>query len=119
MDERSLRLALWCANQELDARRSGKHPGVQPWNAELIRAIELELAVSASGQAEHDNMSLSDHDDELLSTAEAARLLRWHERTLRRRASDLGGRKTSAGWIFQASVIHDRVERLSNARDIA
>lgn len=119
LDERTLRLALWCANQELAARRAGKSPGLQPWNAELVRALELELAVSASGQCQGAELKYSLHEDDWIGSAEAARILRWHERTLRRRASDLDGRKVAGKLVFQASIVRSYAEAVNDGRDIA
>ncbi|WP_156671314.1 MULTISPECIES: hypothetical protein [unclassified Mycobacterium] len=115
LDERMLRLALWCAEQELTARRKGDRPGgVLPWNAELVRALELELALSASGQDEGAELKCSLHDDEWIGTVEAAQILRWHERTLRRRASDLDGRKVAGKLVFQASTVRSYAEAMTD-----
>jgi hypothetical protein len=118
---RLLRLALWCARQELDARRAGKPPGVQPWNAELVRALELELAVSRSRQSAEADDACSDHD-EWISTREAARLLRWDMRRVQRHASDLDGRRCRCGLgglIFRAPAVREYAEELTDGRDIA
>lgn len=47
---RQWRHVLYCTAEELRDRRAGKSPGVRPWNAEIIRAVELEL-VDAIEQA--------------------------------------------------------------------
>lgn len=116
---RLLRLALWCAKQELEARGNGKTPGVQQWNAELVRALELELAVSASGQSKGGELSGLDHDEEWIGTAEAARILRWYERKVRRRAPDLDGRKVSGQLVFRASTVRAYAEAVTNGRTVA
>lgn len=115
LDNRLLRLALYCAAEELRARRAGKCR-VQPWNAELVRALELEVALSASGQEVSDNMSPSLHeiDDEWIGTLEAARILRWHERQARRRATDLEARKVAGKWIFHAATVRQYAEALND-----
>jgi hypothetical protein len=118
LDERFLERALWCANQELHARRNGKHPGMLPWNAELVRALELELAVSRSRQDVVVGVQLSKHEEWII-TRDAAVILGWTARQVQRRASDLEGRKTSAGWIFPASVVHEYAEEMTNGRNIA
>lgn len=115
LDERFLRLALWCANQELTARRGGKTPGVQPWNAELVRALKLELAVSGSRQDDVVGVQLSKHE-EWIGCRDAATILGWTTRQVQRRASGLEGRKTSAGWIFPASVVEEYAKGLTNDR---
>jgi hypothetical protein len=118
LDERLLRLALYCAGEERDARREGKPPGVQAWNSELIRALELELAASASGQPAADRMSSFSHeqDDDWIGTLAAARILQWDERRTRRHAADLEGRKVAGKWVFRAKAVTAYAEGLTHAR---
>jgi hypothetical protein len=122
LDERLLRLALHCSEQELQARRHGKPPGVQPWNAELLRALELELAVSLSRprQDEGDTVSRFSHDDEWIDTRRAAAILGWTPRQVQRRTADLEGRKPGGhALVFRESVVREYAGSLTDARDTA
>jgi hypothetical protein len=103
-------LALRCAQQELDARAQGKAPGgVQPWNAELIRALELELAVSRSGH--RDLGAEQDWDpQEWLTAAEAAGELGMSKRQVTRIANGLGGRIIGGRWLFPTSTVREHRE---------
>jgi hypothetical protein len=103
---------LWCAQEELNARRNGKTPGVQPWNAELVRALDLELRVSSTRHEWDCTASESDHDD-WIGTAEAARILQWNVRRIQRRADDLDGRKIGRQLMFRESAVREYAEGLT------
>lgn len=110
LSEKHIRLALSCAYEELEARRRGKTPGVQPWNAELIRALELELAVSPRRQTDGqvDACLEHEHDDEWIGSRQAAAILGWHERKVQRLAADLDGQKISGrDFLFNARHVRD------------
>jgi hypothetical protein len=108
LTERQWRQLLYCTAEELRARRAGKSPGVQKWNAELIRAVELELALSAPGQEPGTNESALSHD--WIGSDQAASILGWHVRTVRRRRAYLDGRKVAGALVFRESVVRQYAE---------
>jgi hypothetical protein len=105
---------LYCCAEELRARAAGKPPGPQPWLRNLVRRLEMEVALSSSRQDEHGDMPRSDHDDEWIGTVEAARILHWHQRQVQRRAADLEARKVAGKLVFRAATIHEYAEALKN-----
>lgn len=112
LSQRHLRLALWCANQELLFRRTGQRlqRPVLSWNAELVKSLELEL--SSSRQDESDGVSLSDHEECIgIGTVEAARILGWGIRRVQRHAADLEGRKVSGKFVFPEAAVRDYAGR--------
>jgi hypothetical protein len=109
LDERMIRLALWCAGQEHEARRAGKPPGVQPWNAELVRALELELGVASSGHPPERNHALSESC--WISCREAARLLGISRRQAHRLTGDLDGVLVDGRWLFRQAVVEEYAKR--------
>ena len=115
---RQWRQLLYCSAEELRERRAGKPPGVQPWNAELVRAVELELAVSLAGQENTDDESTLGHEN-WIGTEQAAEILGWHVRTVRRRRNDLGGRKVAGALVFRESVVRQYAEGLTDGRPAA
>jgi hypothetical protein len=118
LSERHLGQALFCAAEVHRARRDGKQPGVKPWNAELIRALELELAVSRSRRDEIGDLSPTEHE-EWIGTRDAATRLGWTARQVQRRAADLAGYRTSAGWIFPAAAVEECAEAMTDGRTVA
>lgn len=118
LNERHLQLLLYCCGQELAARRAGKKPGVQQWNSEVIRALELELAVTRTRQSERERDSLSNHEH--IDSRTAARILGWSLRRVQRHAADLDGHKIASGaWLFPASVVYDYSAGLNDGRATA
>lgn len=116
---RLLRLALYCASEELNARidpDNPKQPGPQPWNGELVRALELEVATAAMSGAGHESEAAGTESeyDAWISTAEAAEILGWHIRKVRRRAADLEARKVAGTLTFRESVVRAWREVLSD-----
>ena len=111
------RLCLWCAQEELNARRNGKTPGVQAWNAELVRALEMEVAVSSTRQQDCDGQPNChcEHDDWIGSVA-AAQILGWNIRDVQRKSADLDGRKFAGKWRFRESAVLQYAEGLTNGR---
>lgn len=103
---RQLRQLLYLSSEELRKRRAGKPPGVRPWNAELVRAVELELAVSLSGQ-ENDACTSELAYENWISSEDAASILDWHVRTVRRRRKDIGGRKVAGALVFCERVVRE------------
>lgn len=119
MNPRLWRFALWCAAEELRARHAGKLPGVQPWNAELVRALELELAVSSTRHESACSAEQSDYDDDdPIGTLDAARLLGWSMRRVQRHAGDLDGHAVGGRLVFQRTTVIEYREAM-NGRDIA
>ena len=115
LTSRQLRLALYCSHQELTARRAGKPPGVQPWNAELVRTLELELAVSTSGQETGGETADLNHD-RFLTAREAAERLGVDSRTVRRHRlrADLEGRFIGKQWMFPESAVREYAQGLTD-----
>lgn len=115
LSERTLRNAIYCATQELVARENGKaaaNARVQPWNAELVRELELELAVSAAGQSDSADRACLEHEI-WIGSDQAARILGWHVRTVRRRRNDLGGQKIAGALMFPESAVREYAEALT------
>lgn len=114
---RALKFAIWCCEQELQGRIRGERPGgVQSWLSEHLRSLQLELAVSHERHAQRDRQSRCVHEDEWISTRDAAAILGWSERTVQRRASDLEGQRLSPRkLVFRRSVVHEYSEALKHA----
>lgn len=105
MDARLWRLAIWCAEQELECRKAGTRPGgVKRWNGELVRALQLQLAVSRSGH-EFGCGSARSEADKLISAREAAALLGMSKRQVCRLVTDLEGISVDGHLIFRESVV--------------
>jgi hypothetical protein len=118
LTSRVLKLALYCAGEELRARHAGKPPGVQAWNAEVVRALELEIAVSTSGQETGWETAGLNHD-RFLTARESADIIGVDSRTVRRLAADLEGRLCGRQWMFPEAVVREYAEGLIDARDSA
>ncbi|MDX1878217.1 hypothetical protein SBE55_10345 [Mycolicibacterium sp. 141076] len=119
LNERHLELVLYCCGQELAARRAGKKPGVQQWNSEVIRAVELELAVTRTRQSERARDSCSKYEHWIDSTV-AAGILGWSLRRVQRHAADLDGHKIASGaWLFPATVVYEYAAGLKDGRATA
>lgn len=114
-----LRQLLYCAAEELRARVRGKRPGPQPWLRDLVRRLELEVAVSSSRHDERCDLQLCEHEIEWIGTTQAASVLGWHERHVQRRATDLDGQKVAGKWIFRATVVRNYAEALNDGRHSA
>jgi hypothetical protein len=117
LSDDEVRQSFYCASEVLRARRRGAGP-VLPWLVKLVRRYELELATSRSRQDHAGGMQPLDHE-KWIGTREAAAILGWTSRQVQRRAADLEGRKSSAGWIFLASNVIEYSEGLTHARDSA
>ena len=112
---RHLRNAIYCATQELIARENGTaaaNARPHPWNGELIRALELELAVSAAGQEDSADQSSSNHEH-WIGSEQTAGILGWNVRTVRRHRNDLGGRKIGGALMFPESVVREYAAALT------
>ena len=113
-----LRYLLYCCSAELRARRAGKPPGVQRPLVDLVRRLELELAVSDVRQEQDGGVSGSEY--EAIGSQEAADILGWTTRQVQRRAADLDGRKTNPRcWVFPKRSVLDYREAMSDGRNIA
>jgi hypothetical protein len=115
---RHLGLALWCAEQVRESRATGKRvPGpLLPWNSELVRTLEVEVAVSRTRQENDCEKQESRHDVAWIGAALAASILGWDLRQVQRRATDLDGRKVAGRWIFRESVVREYAEGLTDER---
>ncbi len=121
LTERELRLALYCAHEELRARRGEQRTRRPPmaWNAELVRALELELAVSSTRQSGRGESACSEDEQEWITTADAAARIGWSIRTVQRRHADLEGRKIGRQYLFPSSAVREQAEALTDDRSIA
>jgi hypothetical protein len=115
LTSRQWRQVLFCTAEELRARRAGKAPGVQPWNAELVRAVELELAVSESG---HDSVGDQQHweADRWITARQAADILGLSKRQTQRLAADLEGHRVDGRWQFRQSTVMNYTEGRQDGR---
>lgn len=117
--ERDLGQLLWCVCAVLRARRDGILPGgEQRWLRDLVRRIELDLAVSRSRQQSDGDEEHSDCDEWIGSQRVAAMLgrdLRW----VQRHAADMGGQKVARQLVFRESAVRDYVEGLNDGRSSA
>jgi hypothetical protein len=111
--EQQLRLLIYCTDQERLARHAGKVPGPQGWEAPLIEALAAELAVSASGQQNGGGEGQLSHEN-WIGSEQAAAILGWHVRTVRRRYADLDGRKVSGALVFRESTVREYSEALTD-----
>lgn len=120
LSDREIRLALYCAGEELRARHAGKPPGPAQWLHSLVRALESELAASQLRQWPPFDGADSRHDDIVeIGTAEVARLLGWPRRKVQRRVQDLGGRLVAGRYLFSHNEIRQLAEDMTDARDSA
>lgn len=98
-------LLAYCVAQAQRARRGD---GLPPSPA-LER---LAAALAALGHA--DSQEVPEHQDGDMTTtftaAEAAQVLGTSERTVRRLAPALGGRKRAGTWLFDAAAVHEHLE---------
>jgi hypothetical protein len=107
MTPRLFRLAIWCAEQELRGRRDGSRPGgVQPWNAELLRALQFQLDVSQAGR-ECDCGEPELVSDKWLSARETAVVLGLSKRQVNRLAGDLDAEWWDGRRRFRESTVLD------------
>lgn len=112
---RQWRHALFCAAEELRARQAGKPPGPQPWNAELLRALELEIAVSESGRDSADAQQDSEVD-RWITARQAADILGLSKRQTQRLAADLQGERVDGRWQFRRSTVMAYAEGREDGR---
>lgn len=64
-----------------------------------IQRLHQRIAVAAIG---HD-VDVKPHLDDMVNVSEAARILGYSERTIRRRAHDFGGQQIGRTWLFHRS----------------
>ena len=112
---RLIRLALYCAGEELRARHAGK-ARVLPWNAELIRALQHQLALSESG---HESGCDTEESEIWISAREAATQLGLSKRQTQRLATDHDGRLIDDRWVFPANAVADYAKGRSDGRRTA
>jgi hypothetical protein len=115
LSDGELRWLLYCTAEELRARARGKPPGPQPRLVNLVRRLELEVAVSSTRQEADYETPESEHEVWIGSHL-AAQELRWDIRQVQRLASDLEGRKVAGRWIFPESVVQQYAEGLTDDR---
>lgn len=111
---RQWRLVLYCVGEELRARRAGKAP-VQSWNAELIRAVEIEIATSESG-SESDCAGEESEPKVPISARQAADIIGCSSRYVRGIARKLGGVKVDGRWVFDEGDVLAHAEGQKHGR---
>lgn len=113
---RQWRQVLFCCAEELRERRSGKAPGVRPWNAEIVRAVELALATSGSGT----EISCGHEQSKAkvpIGVRQAAEILGCSSRYVRSIAEEkLGGVRVAGRWLFDEDDVLACAERHRNGR---
>jgi hypothetical protein len=109
-----LRLALFCSEEELKARRNGKAPGLQSWNQELVTELANEVAMLSSRQSERPDPSDLNHESDWIGSQQVSRILGWNIWTVQRRANDLDGRKVAGKYVFRESVVRDYADGLTD-----
>lgn len=103
-----LRQLLYCAAEELRARQRGKPPGPQPWLRNLVRRLELEVAVSGSRSRHQTDCGEPQSDaDERISARQAATMLGLSKRQVQRLAADLDGEIIDGRWLFSRTAAED------------
>jgi hypothetical protein len=96
LDERDART---CRNALRWIQRQGQLYG-QPADLAIVRALNA-LAMSASGR---DSVAV---EQDWISTQQAAQMLGLSDRQIRRRATELGGRKAGNTWVFPKGQVSD------------
>lgn len=113
------RLALFLAEQELRTRKgepvAPRPPQPIGWEAELVRALELEVATSATGSRTACRPAQSDKK-EPIGVDKAAEILRCTTRFVRQIAPELGGVKVSGRWLLDEDEVIAYQERLADER---
>jgi excisionase family DNA binding protein len=113
---RQWRQLLFLSAEELRERRAGKPPGVQSWNAELVRAVELELATSEAG-TEFDCGNEQSEAKVPISARQAANILECSDRYVRDIAKEkLGGVRVGGRWVFNEDDVLAYAEGRTNDR---
>ncbi|MCW2652678.1 MAG: hypothetical protein JWR32_3654 [Mycobacterium sp.] len=118
---RHLRQALWCAGAVRESRATGKPvPGpLLAWNSEVVRALELEVALSSTRQPrQQTDCESAELRDAVawVGAALAASILGWDLRKVQRRASDLSGRKVAGRWIFPETIVREYTAVVTDER---
>ncbi len=75
--------------------------GLEAWRRLLLAIDTASPEMSAAGQGFDGGEAM------LVSTAEAAKVLGWSERHVRRRAADLDGRQVAGVWMYPQAVVMD------------
>ena len=96
--ERDLGQLLWCISAVQ-----------QRWLRDLLRRIELDLAVSRSRQ-EPDGDEQDLRHDEWIGSRQVAAILRWDIRRVQRQAADLEARKVAGKLVFRNSTVRKYAE---------
>ena len=95
---------LYCCAEELRARRAGKAP-VMPWNSEILRAVELQVATSEAGS--RTACTAAQSEDASISARQAAKILRCTSRYIRHIAVELHGVRVDGRWVFDEGIVRD------------
>ena len=112
LEPRLLKNALWCVGQEFDARKRDKRVSRTGWEAELIRALELEIRTTEDGSATAATGADSKATEKLIGSRQAANILRCTPRYIRDIAEqELGGVWCEGRWVFDEQVVRNYAER--------
>lgn len=113
-----LRAALYCASEAIRARRRACLP-IPGWLAEHHRQLDNDYRMSLARQPDSQNTEHNRHlnHDGLIDTATAAELLGCTQRTIQRRAHELGGHRIGRHWVFDATQIRTQ-EKDRNDRNL-
>jgi hypothetical protein len=111
---RVIRLALFCSEEELKARRKGKPPGLADWNHEVVAELAREVAMLSSQQSEQCGQSDLENESDWIGSQQVSRILGWNIWTVQRRANDLDGRKVAGKYVFRESAVRDYAEALTD-----
>ncbi len=103
----TLQAAYYCAAREIRRRQLAGQP-VPPSVRKLFDRLDIEIRVSPAGQESAGDERQS--TDELMSTQEAAGMLRLSPRQVRRIQADLDGRTVAGRLAFPRSSVTQYAE---------
>jgi hypothetical protein len=110
--EAELSQLLYCCSEELRARRAGKPPGEQRWLRDLVRRLELEVAVASSRQESQGQRQDCTYDVWIGSRA-AAQMLGCSLRTIQRRANDFDAQQVGGKLVFSQNAVTEYLEGMT------
>ncbi|MCV7285353.1 helix-turn-helix domain-containing protein [Mycolicibacterium wolinskyi] len=106
--------ALYCVVEVVDRRRRANIP-VPPWMIQLARRLNLTSALSDRGH-ELDSGGEQSEPERLIGTREAAAILGFSPRHVRRIAGDLDGETISGRVLFSLSTVAEYAQEKTDGR---
>ncbi|ORB84676.1 hypothetical protein B1987_13705 [Mycobacterium kansasii] len=106
--------ALYCANELIDRRRRAGVP-VPAWMTRLAHRLDLTSALSSAGH-ENDSDNAALDANELVTTAEAAELLKVSTRQARRLSRDLDADTIGGRLVYRRSTVIEYAQERRNGR---